>query len=70
MEKTLQLVFVNEEGRNVTFSLADPLEPVDAQEVENVMDLIIAKNIFFTAGGRITEKARAVLIAREVTTIL
>ncbi len=70
MEKTLQLVFVNEEGRNVTFSLTDPAEPVDAQEVENVMDLIIAKNIFLTTGGQITGKTRAVLIAREVTTIL
>ena len=70
MDKTLQLVFRTEEGRTVTISLADPVEPVVAQDVEDVMDLIIAKDIFHTNSGAITGKVRATLIARDATSVL
>ncbi len=70
MNKTLQLVFRNEEGRNVTFSIADPVEPVNSVEVEALMDAIVTKNMFITNGGEITGKVRATLIARETTDVL
>jgi len=70
LNKTLQLVFSTEEGRTVSMSLADPVEPVNAQDVEDVMDLIIQKDIFQTASGAINGKVRATLIARETTSIL
>ena len=69
MNKTLQLVFSTEEGRTVSMSLSDPVEPVDAQDVEDAMDLIIAKDIFETSSGIITGKVRANLVARETTTV-
>ena len=70
MNKTLQLVFSTEEGRTVSMTLADPVEPVDVQDVEGVMDLIIGKDIFQTSSGAIVGKVRASLIARDATTIL
>ena len=69
MNKTLQLVFSTEEG-TVTMSLADPVEPVVAQDVDDVMDLIVNSDVFQTNSGVITGKVRANLIAREVTSIL
>jgi hypothetical protein len=69
MTKTLQLVFRNEEGRTVTLSLNDPIEPIDSGEVEGVMDTIIAKDVFTSSGGSLVEKVTARLVAREVTEI-
>lgn len=70
MEQTLRLVFRNAEGRQVTISVSDPVDPLDSMEVNNVMDLIINTGIFNTSGGSITEKVRAEVVARDVTTIL
>jgi hypothetical protein len=70
LNKTLQLVFSTEEGRTVSMSLTDPVEPIVAQDVEDVMDLIVLKDIFLTNSGAITGKVRATLVARESTSIL
>jgi hypothetical protein len=70
VNKTLQLVFSTGEGRTAVMSLADPVEPVVAQDVEDVMDLIIQKDIFQTGSGALTGKVRASLTARDSTTIL
>lgn len=70
MDKTLQLVFSTEEGSTVSMSLTNPVEPVVAQDVENVMDLIVLKDIFLTNSGAITGKVRATLIARDTTSVL
>ncbi|SES81223.1 DUF2922 domain-containing protein [Anaerobranca gottschalkii] len=69
MSKTLQLVFRNQEGRTVTLSLNDPIEPIDSGEVQSVMDTIIAKDVFTSTGGSLVEKVTARLVAREVTEI-
>ena len=69
MNKTLQLVFKNAENRNVSFNIADPVEPVVAADVTAVMDNILAKNIFLTSSGELISKVKATLIAREVTDI-
>lgn len=70
MEQTLRLIFRNAEGRQVTISVSDPVDPLDSMEVNDVMDLIINSNIFNTSGGSITQKVRAEVVARDVTTIL
>lgn len=67
---TLQLVFRNQEGRTVTISLNEPLEELEAQDIETVMDLIIEKNVFESAGGELIDKVAARIVAREVTTII
>lgn len=70
MEETLRLIFRNTEGRTVTMSIKDPVEDLDAEDVEDAMDLIIGSDIFETSGGSIVEKVRAEIVARDVTTIL
>ncbi len=65
--KTLQLSFRNDEGRAVTFSIANPVEPLVPQDVEDAMNLIITKNIFATNGGDIVEKVSSRLISRGVS---
>ncbi|MGI5822619.1 MAG: DUF2922 domain-containing protein [Dethiobacteria bacterium] len=70
MDQTLRLVFRNAEGKTVTKTVKDPIEDLDAEDVENAMDLIISTDIFETSGGSIVEKVRAEIVAREVTTIL
>lgn len=51
MTKTLEMVFRNEAGNEVTISLADPKSALTLAEVQTAMNDIIAKNIFTTKGG-------------------
>ena len=46
MEKTLQLVFRNEEGGLFTLNIPDPREDLTEEDVTAVMDLVLAKGIF------------------------
>ena len=46
MENTLRLIFRNAEKRTVTISIKDPLDDIDSEDVETVMDLIIETDIF------------------------
>lgn len=56
MAKSLNLVFKNEEGKTVRFSIPEPQEPVDVAEVNAVMDLLIEKEVFTIP---LTEKVSA-----------
>lgn len=51
MAKTLEMVFTNEAGKNVTISLAEPKDTLTAAEVQAVMQDIVTRNIFTTTGG-------------------
>ncbi|OUM85493.1 MAG: hypothetical protein BAA01_10480 [Bacillus thermozeamaize] len=65
--KTLELIFRTEAGRTVRITLRDPIEPVEPAAVNNVMDTILAKNLFQTNGANWTEKVGARLQDRTVT---
>jgi hypothetical protein len=67
METSLSLVFKNAEGRTTTFSLADPRADITEAEVAQVMQTIIARNIFATSGGDVVEAVAARITSREVT---
>ena len=69
MENTLRLLFKNTEGRTVTISVKDPLDQLDPEDVEEVMDLIISSDIFNTSGGSIVDKVRAEVVGRQVNII-
>ncbi len=69
MSETLQMIFANEEERNVTISVADPAPELDIAAVEPVMDSIIARNVFETPGGELTDKVRAQIVTRTVDTL-
>jgi hypothetical protein len=68
-EEVIQLVFRNEADSLFTISLPNPQAGLTEAAVASVMDEIIAKNIFHTAGGAVVSKVRARLVAREVTEI-
>ncbi|MGI6493197.1 MAG: DUF2922 domain-containing protein [Pelotomaculum sp.] len=70
MEETLRLIFRNAEGKTVTMSVKDPVDPLNSVDVEAAMDLIVNSDIFETSGGSIVEKVKAEVVARDVTTIL
>ncbi|GAA0305867.1 hypothetical protein GGQ92_002854 [Gracilibacillus halotolerans] len=67
--KTLELRFENEEGKNVTISLDNPVEPVDPAEINAAMDEIIAQNAFDSSGGELVAKKDARVVERNVTVI-
>ncbi|WP_217586115.1 DUF2922 domain-containing protein [Lentibacillus saliphilus] len=67
--KKLELKFMNEEGKTVTYTLDKPVEPVNASEVNQAMDEIIVQNAFTSTGGNIVEKKSARLVERIVEDI-
>ena len=46
MAKTIELHFINSEGKVGKLSVDNPKEPIDPVETKQVMDAIIAANIF------------------------
>jgi hypothetical protein len=70
MEKTLQLVFRNDEGTLFTISLANSREDITEAGVTAVMDSVLAKNIFDSTGGALVSKVRARIVSREVVDIV
>lgn len=69
MAKQLELQFLNEDERTVTITLENPVEPVDPETVNTVMDTIISENVFMTSGGDLVSKKGARIVERTVTDI-
>ncbi|ARI77675.1 DUF2922 domain-containing protein [Halobacillus mangrovi] len=64
--KKLELKFLNEEGRTVTISLDEPIEPADPVAINAAMDAILAENCFYSSGGDLVEKKEARIVERNV----
>ncbi|WP_164667749.1 DUF2922 domain-containing protein [Virgibacillus doumboii] len=64
--KKLELKFLNEEGKTVTYSLEKPIEPVDSVAVKAAMDEIIAQNAFSSSGGDVVSIKGARVVERNV----
>lgn len=58
----LRLVFAAADGQSMSITLDSPKAGLTAQEIETVMDTIIAKNIFQSAGGDLVSKKDAKII--------
>lgn len=67
--KKLELIFENAVGKNATYSLDSPVEPVDAEAINAAMDTIITEDIFMTSGGNIVKKKGARIVERHVEDI-
>ncbi|GAE95155.1 hypothetical protein JCM21714_4367 [Gracilibacillus boraciitolerans JCM 21714] len=67
--KKIELKFENEEGKLVTISLDNPVEPVDEVAVNSAMDTIIAQNAFTSSGGDLVVKKSARIVERNVMDI-
>jgi hypothetical protein len=66
MDKSLQMVFQNQSGKNVTMNLSGIKETLTELEVKTLMQLIIAKNIFESTGGDLVTIMSANIISRDV----
>ena len=69
MGKRIELIFKNELGRNVTLALDNPVEPVNQVLVAQVMDQVIATNVFVSPGGPLVGKHGARIVENTVTEI-
>ena len=68
---TLRMRFRDSNGRIMSFSVSPPLQPVDVQDVDDLMDLIISSNTFFTyTEGNVVEKVDALLITVAGETVI
>lgn len=66
MAKTLELHFLNEEGKIVKIMIDSPKEPVVPGDVSLAMDEILASNAFFSAGGNFISKKGGRIVERNV----
>lgn len=70
MIRTLQMIFRNAEGRNVTVSVPDARDDLLAADVETVMTNILGRDIFRSPGGALVEASKAQVISRQVETLV
>ncbi|MCA0970773.1 DUF2922 domain-containing protein [Halobacillus litoralis] len=64
--KKLELKFLNEDGKTVTISLEQPVEPADPALINAAMDAIITQNCFNSTGGNLVAKKEARIVERNV----
>ncbi|WP_017873520.1 DUF2922 family protein [Candidatus Caldatribacterium saccharofermentans] len=69
MSKILVMTFRNEEGRAFRIRLRYPREDLSSQDVNAVMDLILARNVFATSGGDLVEKVGAQIVETSTTSL-
>ena len=69
MAKTLELQFINMEGKIAKINVDSPIDPVDPQALAAAMDEIVTSNVFITNGGEFVSKKGARIIDRNVTEI-
>lgn len=69
MEKTLQMVFQNAAGKNVTMNLSNVKDNVTATEIKGVMEMIISKNVLSSTGGDLKSIVSASVVSRDVEAI-
>lgn len=67
MAKVLVMTFRNEEGQSVNVRVNYPKANLTASQVDAVMDTILAKNVFPTTGGDLTEKVGAQVVETTST---
>ncbi len=68
---SLRMRFRDSNGRIVSFTVSPPLQPVDVNDVVDLMDLIISSNAFFTyTEGDVIEKVDALLITVAGETVI
>jgi len=69
--KQLRMRFRDSNDAIVSFTVNPPAQPVDLQEVEELMDYIVSSNTFYTfTGGHVAEKLDVLLVTTETDTVI
>ncbi|MDA1756536.1 DUF2922 domain-containing protein [Bacillus cereus] len=66
--QVLELIFAKEDGKTVVFSIEKPITLIDAQVVNQVMDMLLASSIFSSINEN-TRKKGARLVERNVSEV-
>ncbi|ATW24517.1 DUF2922 domain-containing protein [Candidatus Formimonas warabiya] len=61
-KKTLRMTFAAADGSSMSISLDNPKAGLTNTEIEGVMDTLIGKNIFQSAGGNLVAKKDAKIV--------
>lgn len=69
MAKTLEMVFQNKSGKNVTINVLSIKDGITADEVKTLMQLIMTKNIFTSSGGDLIGIVSANVVSRDVNAL-
>lgn len=67
MEYTLSMVFKTEYGLTSTLSISGVKSTITQADVDILMNIIIAKNIFLPNSGALVSKDSAQLVAKTIT---
>ena len=67
IDRILVMVFKNELGKKVNLTIREVRDDLTNTEVNDLMDLIIEKDVFITSGGALSEKVKAEVITKEIT---
>lgn len=67
--QTLEMIFATTVGTTFRLSIPNPLVPVNQQEVNRVMDLIISKKVFDVGAGELVNKKAIRLIDHTISEI-
>ncbi|MFB7156393.1 MULTISPECIES: DUF2922 domain-containing protein [unclassified Lysinibacillus] len=67
MTQVLELQFETAAGKTATFAIDAPKPKVTAEEIQKVMQTIIAKNVFDGQAGTLVAMSGARIVDRQVT---
>ena len=67
MEYTLAMTFLTEKGEKATLSISGVKADLTKDQVDALMNTIVAKNIFLTQTGALISKSEAKLTERKIT---
>lgn len=67
MNRYLRMVFKTDQDKKVTIRVTVPKEDLDAAEVKDVMDLIIANNVIHSAAGDLVAIDSAFIVETGTT---
>ncbi|WP_029699354.1 DUF2922 domain-containing protein [Clostridium sp. Ade.TY] len=67
IERILVMNFKNELDNSINLTIKEIRDDLTNTEVNDLMDLIIEKNVFVTSGGSLVKKVKAEVITKEKT---
>lgn len=69
MEKTLAMKFIDEKGKKVNMSVSEIKDDLTSEEIEDLMDVILAKKTAFKLEDALVLKDSAQIVERKVTEV-